>query len=102
MKTCTKCQGTFEWKQPYDKTKIPSGDKPCTCGTFTITDKKITTVTIKEVPIEQICDEIIAIQGTFIRKSASNNKPIEETKFGFSEAMIEGIWKFAISRKMSR
>jgi len=31
-KECTKCSGEFTWKQPYDGTKLPSGDKPCTCS----------------------------------------------------------------------
>lgn len=30
-KECTKCSGEFTWKQPYDGTKTPVGDKPCTC-----------------------------------------------------------------------
>ena len=30
-KECTKCGGGFTWKQPYDGTKVPAGDKPCTC-----------------------------------------------------------------------
>jgi len=30
-KECTKCSGEFTWKQPYDGTKVPCGDNPCTC-----------------------------------------------------------------------
>ena len=30
-KVCTKCEGEFEWKQPYDGTKLPAGSNPCTC-----------------------------------------------------------------------
>ena len=30
-KECTKCSGEFTWKLPYDGTKTPVGDKPCTC-----------------------------------------------------------------------
>jgi hypothetical protein len=30
-KICTKCDGEFTWKMPYDGTKEPSGKKPCTC-----------------------------------------------------------------------
>jgi len=31
-KICTKCEGEFEWKMPYDGTKLPTGSKPCTCS----------------------------------------------------------------------
>lgn len=31
-KQCTKCEGEFTWKQPYDGTKEPCGSKPCTCA----------------------------------------------------------------------
>jgi len=30
-KQCTKCNGEFTWKQPYDGTKEPCGTTPCTC-----------------------------------------------------------------------
>lgn len=97
MKVCTKCQGTFEWKLPYDKTKIPSGDKPCTCGSPKTESKSVTPRV--EVPIDTIVDEIIKIKGTMIGKQGEEGK---DTKIFLTEAMVEGIWKFAISRKMSR
>ena len=47
MKTCTKCNGTFDWKLLYDKTKIPCGDNPCTCPAFTAN------ATSETPPVEQ-------------------------------------------------
>ena len=84
MKSCTKCKGTFTWKQPYDGTKIPEGENPCNCGK----PKQSGAAPKAEIPIEQIVAEITAIEGTIPEES--RNAPEN----------IEGKWKYAISRKI--
>ncbi len=97
MNTCNKCQGKFTWAKPYTGDKVPSGDNPCTCdGSSSV--PKSTGAPRVEVPIEQIVAEIQAIRGTFSNKD-SEGAIIDIYE---SAAMTEGIWKFAISRKMSR
>ena len=99
MNTCNKCQGKFTWAKPYTGDKVPAGDNPCRCGdgSFISTGDSAKSNPRVEVPIEQICAEIIAVKGTM-----AGNLDGESDKIVMTEAMIEGIRKFAISRKMSR
>ena len=55
-KECTKCGGEFTWKQPYDGTKNPCGDKPCTCTPKT--QKKSGFVQRQSGPTELSHDDI--------------------------------------------
>jgi hypothetical protein len=99
MKDCTKCNGTFKWKQPYDGTKIPEGDNPCTCNGPK--SSPATSAPRVEVPIEQIVAEITAIKGTMVIPTVDGLETVK-TECPLSPEMVEGIWKYAISRKMSR
>ena len=97
MKTCNKCQGTFSWKMPYDGTKLAAGDNPCSCGGHT--ESKPSTAPRVEVPIEQIVAEIVAIKGT-MAKISNDIQADRLDEPDMTPEMVEGIWKFAISRKM--
>lgn len=97
MNTCNKCQGKFTWAKPYTGDKVPAGDNPCTCDAHPVASKPTATPRV-EVPIEQIVAEIIAIKDTMATKKEGDNN----TYVDLTPQMIEGIWKFAISRKMSR
>ena len=111
MNTCNKCQGKFTWAKPYTGDKVPSGDNPCTCDNHSAAPKPAGAPRV-EVPIEQIVAEIIAIKGTMVVDVTPINTNIDGTTSTQGEAqimpaqmtpeMVEGIWKFAISRKMSR
>lgn len=113
IKICTKCKGDFTWKMPYDGSKIPTGDRPCTCTPKQPkAENKSAAAHRVEVPIEQICAEITAIRGVMATAMAKINTNVDGTSetqgateiqpAPLTSEMIEGIWKFAISRKMSR
>tara|TARA_R110000787_G_scaffold1459_8_gene6019 strand:- start:1673 stop:1951 length:279 start_codon:yes stop_codon:yes gene_type:complete len=92
MNTCNKCQGKFTWAKPYTGDKIPVGDNPCSCENHSAAPKSAGGAPRVEVPIEQIVSEIEAIK-------AAIGEIVDTTS---ENVMVEGIWKFAISRKMSR
>ncbi len=100
MNTCNKCQGKFTWAKPYTGDKVPAGDNPCTCDAHPVASKPTATPRV-EVPIEQIVAEIIAIKGT-MAKISNDIQADRLDEPDMTPEMIEGIWKFAISRKMSR
>ena len=82
---------------PYDGTKNPAGDNPCSCGAHA--ESKPSAAPRVEVPIEQIVAEIQAIKGIMGKMPTDLQiQTLEDPDM--TPEMVEGIWKFAISRKM--
>ena len=115
--TCKNCGISLVWAKPYVKGNPPVNPD----GTKHICDAPAPSRNAEprghatprvEVPIEQIVAEIIAVKGTMATTNLMTNAHPDgtvETQGGetiipapMSPEMVEGIWKFAISRKMSR
>ena len=97
--TCKNCGISLVWAKPYvqgNPPVNPDGTKH-TCDAPKGLAERKTGAPRVEVPIEQIVAEIIAIQGTIVAKNDAGET--KETNV-WSAEMVEGIWKFAISRKM--
>lgn len=97
--TCRDCGKTLVWSTPYVKGKPPvetdGSEHNCAAPAAAVGKPRV------EVPIEQICAEITAVMGTMSQKGQDGMETPTEI-IPMSPEMIEGIWKFAISRKMSR
>jgi len=90
--TCKNCGVTLAWKKPYVQGEPPvnaDGTKH-TCDAPQGLAERKTGAPSPEVPIEQIIDEIGKIRAI-----------CPEGGSGI-DTMIEGIWKYTISRKMRR
>lgn len=62
-KTCTKCNGEFEWKMPYDGTKLPTGSNPCQCSA-----KKTAKTTGNTEPMKSgVTNDAVPQYGDFIK-----------------------------------
>lgn len=94
--TCRECGKTLVWAQPYVK-----GNPPVEAdGSKHICSKNNTAASPKaEIPIEQIVAEITAIKATMIVEG-QDGLETDKLKVPITSEMIEGIWKYAISRKM--
>jgi len=90
--TCKNCGITLAWKKPYVQGEPPinpDGTKHTCDAPKGLAERKVGAPRV-EIPIEQILDEIGKIREICPDTLTDNN------------TMIEGIWKYAISRKMSR
>jgi len=99
--TCKNCGTGLVWKKPYVQGEPPVNPD----GTKHTCDAPAAAPTGKprvEIPIEQIVAEISVIQGTMATSGKDNEGKEIGKHLVYTEAMIEGIWKYAISRKMSR
>lgn len=93
--TCKNCGVTLVWAKPYvqgNPPVNPDGTKHICDAPKGLAERKTGAPRV-EVPIEQICDEIGKVRAMC---------PVDEGNLQNQNTMIEGIWKFAISRKMSR
>lgn len=98
--TCRNCGVVLVWATPYVKGKPPvekdGSDHICAAKS-----PNNPAAPRAEVPIEQIVAEIAAIKGAMVMKPTDPATEGEEPFLApMSPEMIEGIWKYAISRKM--
>ncbi len=90
--TCKNCGVTLVWAKPYvqgNPPVNPDGTKHICDAPKGLAERKVGAPRV-EVPIEQIVAEIALVRGACPEGG------------GGIDTIIEGIWKFAISRKMSR
>ena len=98
MTQCNRCKAEIKWPENYspgNKPNNPDGT-PHTCAK----QGSPAGQPRAEIPIEQLVAEIQAIQGTMQKEFIDGMEQVEQ-KLSMTEAMIEGIWKYAISRKMA-
>ena len=104
MTQCNRCKGEIKWPENYSPGNKPNNmdGSPHNCpAQGSPQSKPAQAVARPEVPIEQLVAEITAIQGTMMESMVTGIDEVEK-KLHITEAMIEGIWKYAISRKMAR
>lgn len=90
MPNCNRCGKEIKWREPYVKGDKPLNmdDTPHQCSA----PAKPSGSARPETPIEQIVAEIQAIKAEIGEIKDMNTEV----------ALVEGIWKYAISRKMQR
>jgi len=92
--TCRDCKAVLKWKEPYEQGARPVNPD----GTAHNCKAPQPKAPRPEVPIEQIVAEIQAIKGVIYPNTPAQTDDNLEPEL--SPEMVEGIWKYAISRKM--
>ena len=104
MTQCNRCKAEIKWPENYAPGNKPNnmdGSPHACAGKSTGFAETRQNTPRVEIPIEQLVAEIQAIQGTMAYEITTGMDEVEK-KLVYTEAMIEGIWKYAISRKMAR